>query len=659
MGDFSRGLTNGIVRHIALDPSDTSIVYAATDGGVFKSVGGGAWEDLTGWKRITGEFLGNGTTADSDGASPDYSLEYASTRQRARTDVFVNGVETIDYFYTGPSTVRMIGSLNGTDVITINYDLDLGFPAQYPVNAIAIDTDEGDPLDSSTIYAGTGGGGVYKSEDGGFTWLAVNRGLSNQDVLCLILDSSGTSLYAGTSGGVFRSQDGGGEWTRHVQGLSDWTVQALAEAGSRIVAGTATRGIYYTGDIESGWTEAATNVNAQKTTNGDVTDIVAQTSSVLYASTLEGGVFRSSDSGSTWTPLTNVFGESLGTADGVTYIFPLSRASNRDKLSTRVSVGDVDLPYGAYNFQGVQAISLYDPPSSGAISIDYVISGYPSAYTYALAFTPNNVLMAGGNGRYVIRSADSGATWIETSGIGIHRIENDVYTTAKAVFSGSTFVRLLPLLIYNPDHLFGPDDDYGVRLEGNNYGASYPVEHGGYETYYFTISDSNGNPLVGGSHFTLETDCGSDIVTLTGDLGYTMQDSLRGQTDYAFTALNENVGEESEVCTFTLTVNSEEDALGQAGNGSPGEISFAQTFWAQLKVDPAEASIKPDESQRVTAIGGSGSYEWTTSAFPGTFYGATFLFVPPAVGNFTVSLRDMRTGETASSYITVKADTGS
>jgi hypothetical protein len=237
------------------------------------------------------------------------------------------------------------------------------------------------------------------------------------------------------------------------------------------------------------------------------------------------------------------------------------------------------------------------------------------------------------------------------------RIENDVYTTAKAVFTGSTVVRILPLVVYNPDHLFGPDDDWGIRLEGSNYGASYPVEHGGYESYYFTISDSNGNPLVGGSSFTMETDCGSDVITLTGNLADTIDDALRGDTDYAITASNTNTGDESETCTFTLTVSSESDALGQAGNGNTGEISFSQVFWAKLKVEPAEASIKPDESQRLTGTGGSGAYAWTApgaAVTSGT--GETFLFVPTGIGNYTVTARDTRTGETATSYITVKAD---
>lgn len=656
VGDFASGLTNGIVRDIALDPGDTRIVYAGTDGGVFKSVGGGAWEDLTGWKRITGEYLGTGAAAAPDGASSPYALEYASTQQRARTRVYVNGVETIQYFYTSDSAIRMIGSHSG--VITMDYDLDLGFPSQYPVNAIAVDSDATDPLDRSTVYAATGGGGIFKSEDGGFTWRAVNRGLSNQDVLCLVRNEGDGTLYAGTRGGVFRSTDGGEVWTRRVAGLTDWVVQALVVDGPNLVAGTATRGIFLSANRGDTWQAAGQNVNAQKTTNGDVTDIVAQGASVLYASTREGGVFRSSNGGGAWTPLTNVFGESLGLADGATYIFPLALACNEDKPSTEVYVGGDSLPYGAYNFQGSQAIALFDPPASGAVTADYVIADYPSAYTYALGLTPAGALFAGGNERNLVKTTNGGTSWQDSNGVGVFRIENDVYVAAKAVFSGGTAHPWpLRLAIHNPDHIAGPDDLSGIRLEGTNYGADYSVEFGGYETYLFTLSDANGNPLVGGSSFTLETDCGSDVVRLTGNLSDTINDTLRGETDYFFTASNANETDESEICTFTLTVTSEEDALGQPGNGSPGEISVAQTFWAKLKVDPAEASIKPDESQRLAAIGGSGSFSWTAPGAAVTSgSGATFMFVPDGIGNYTVTLRDTRTGETAQSYITVKAD---
>src|SRR3989442_10200699 len=81
-----------------------------------------------------------------------------------------------------------------------------------------------DPQASTTLYAGTTGGGVFKSSDGGGSWSAANVGLSATSVLALAIDpQASTTLYAGTSGsgfgafyasisggGVFKSTNGGG-----------------------------------------------------------------------------------------------------------------------------------------------------------------------------------------------------------------------------------------------------------------------------------------------------------------------------------------------------------------------------------------------------------------------------------------------------------------
>src|SRR5215472_10670634 len=40
-----------------------------------------------------------------------------------------------------------------------------------------------DPSDPRTIYAGTGGGGVFKSTNGGTNWSGVNKGLAAQNIL--------------------------------------------------------------------------------------------------------------------------------------------------------------------------------------------------------------------------------------------------------------------------------------------------------------------------------------------------------------------------------------------------------------------------------------------------------------------------------------------
>ena len=70
-----------------------------------------------------------------------------------------------------------------------------------------------DPTNSQTIYAGTYGGGVFKSTDGRAHWTQINSGLTNTDVESLAIDPTNTQVvYAGTYGGVFKSTNAGVSW---------------------------------------------------------------------------------------------------------------------------------------------------------------------------------------------------------------------------------------------------------------------------------------------------------------------------------------------------------------------------------------------------------------------------------------------------------------
>src|SRR6266705_2670433 len=76
-----------------------------------------------------------------------------------------------------------------------------------PIPALAID-----PLTPTTLYAGTyGGGGLFKSTDGGANWVAVGSLTYISD---LAIDPlTPTTLYAGIdSWGVYKSTDGGASW---------------------------------------------------------------------------------------------------------------------------------------------------------------------------------------------------------------------------------------------------------------------------------------------------------------------------------------------------------------------------------------------------------------------------------------------------------------
>ena len=61
-----------------------------------------------------------------------------------------------------------------------------------------------DPQTPTILYAGTERGGVFKSTDGGESWIAFNTGLTNLLVNSVVVDPQRpTTLYAGTQGGVF------------------------------------------------------------------------------------------------------------------------------------------------------------------------------------------------------------------------------------------------------------------------------------------------------------------------------------------------------------------------------------------------------------------------------------------------------------------------
>ena len=66
-------------------------------------------------------------------------------------------------------------------------------------------------VSGTNIFAGTDGGGVYRSTNNGSSWTSINYGLTNLTVFALA--SSGTNIFAGTLyGGVFCSTNNGANW---------------------------------------------------------------------------------------------------------------------------------------------------------------------------------------------------------------------------------------------------------------------------------------------------------------------------------------------------------------------------------------------------------------------------------------------------------------
>ncbi|MGH2569747.1 MAG: WD40/YVTN/BNR-like repeat-containing protein, partial [bacterium] len=105
----------------------------------------------------------------------------------------------------------------------------------------------------TTILAGSHGGGVFLSIDGGLTWTAPTTQPANPFAFVRALASSGTTFFAGTeivfagtdAGGVSRSTDGGQTWTAvGSDPMTMYSVHCLATRGEALFAGTGKDGIW-------------------------------------------------------------------------------------------------------------------------------------------------------------------------------------------------------------------------------------------------------------------------------------------------------------------------------------------------------------------------------------------------------------------------------
>ena len=171
------------------------------------------------------------------------------------------------------------------------------------VRALAID-----PSTPSTLYAGTGRGGVFKSTDAGATWGAV--GLPGEDVGALAIDpSTPSTLYAVPyRGSVAKSTDAGATWRGAL--LPYYYVHALAidpNTLSTLYAGTGddegAGGVFKSTDAGATWGAASAGLPYPMLGYVFALAIDPSTSSTLYAGTSGGGVFKSTDAGASWGEL--------------------------------------------------------------------------------------------------------------------------------------------------------------------------------------------------------------------------------------------------------------------------------------------------------------------------------------------------------------------
>ena len=314
------GLTNLFVRGLALDPASTSTLYAGTSRGVFKSSDGG-----DNWMRVNSGLINisvralavdptNPSTlyAGTSGGGVSKSTDGGGNWEGISTGLTNTAVRALAVDPSNPSILYAgtDGGLFKSTDMGANWEGINNSLISTRVLTLAID-----PSNTSTLYAGTRGAGGFKSSDGGANWEGINNGLTNSTVNALAIDPNNTpTLYAGAFGGVFKSSDGGGNWAEINNGLTNTAVRALAVDPSNtsiLYAGT-DGGLFKSTDMGANWVGIN---NGLTSTFIDALAVDPGGTSTLYTGTQGRGVFKSTDEGGNWvginSGLTNTFVRAL------------------------------------------------------------------------------------------------------------------------------------------------------------------------------------------------------------------------------------------------------------------------------------------------------------------------------------------------------------
>jgi photosystem II stability/assembly factor-like uncharacterized protein/murein DD-endopeptidase MepM/ murein hydrolase activator NlpD len=334
----------------------------------------------------------------------------------------------------------------------------------------------------TNLFAGTHGGGLFRSTNNGTSWAPVNSGLANGYVLSLW--ASGSNLFAGTSGsGLFISRDNGNSWTAANTGLGASTVYALAISGSVLFAGTGGWGVFLSTNNGTSWAQANSGLG-----NLIVKSLVVSGSNV-FAGTW-GGVFRSSDNGASWIEVNA----------GLTnqYVQPL-------------------LVNGSNLFAGTLGGGVFRSTNNGT-TWTAVNSGLTSTAVWSLAVSGSN-LFAGTTGG-VFLSTNNGTSWTPVSrgltNMDVRSLAANGSSLFAGTYGGGAFLSMnngvswtavnagligvdVRSLATNGSSLFAGTYGGGVFLSSNK-GTSWTAVSSGTTDQYIQSLAVSGSNVFAGTH---------------------------------------------------------------------------------------------------------------------------------------------------------------
>ena len=291
----------------------------------------------------------------------------------------------------------------------------------------------GVPSQPNVFYIGQVNGGVWRSDDYGRTWNPIFDHESTQSIGAIAVASSDPNIIYVSSGeglhrpdlsignGIYKSTDAGKTW-KHLGLVDGQQIPALAidpRDPNKVFAAvlghpygpSQERGIYRSTDGGENWQKV---ISKDENTGGSDVEIDPSNPDVVYASMWEaregpwednnevngtgGGLFKSTDGGSTWHPLSN------GLPKDPSQIYVAIAPSNPRRLYATLAAASGKLNVYRSDDAGDSWTKITDDPrpagriGGGDLSIPKVDPKNPD-----LVYVVSTVTM---------RSSDGGKTWM-------------------------------------------------------------------------------------------------------------------------------------------------------------------------------------------------------------------------------------------------------
>jgi photosystem II stability/assembly factor-like uncharacterized protein len=342
------------------------------------------------------------------------------------------------------------------------------------------------PSQPEIIYAGTWGSGIFKSTDGGNTWVWKSHGLGTPYINSMAVDPADPqTVYAGTyRGKVYKTVDGADHWFQ-----SSKNIQAEAIVYSMVIDPLdteniyiGTRGIsnnggppwngvlYRTTDAGANWEPVLTNVGGSSEEDWAYSvTLHPRFPNIIFAATHEHGAYRSTNSGRDWVAInigvTNLSGRALvvdphsSTDNAVVYmgvwkytgVFKTINGGNswylQDNGSSEAQIYNMSIDPQNSNqvYASTFSIGVIKTENGGN---SWFTAGLADEEVAGTAVNPQNpnMLFSGTNGGGLFKSTNAGDTWVHSQK-GLH----------------ATRVNSVQVSWYDPQRLFACISSDGVH----------------------------------------------------------------------------------------------------------------------------------------------------------------------------------------------------